>query len=156
MLPCSLSGVFSTLTRWFPNGALKQEFCGIEVTTFFGSNNFRHIEAIKVILFSKYSRIYVDLENAIKVCENVDGYGHNSVRSWAVHFCQLWQECMWTAVNVLKSCPKISDRTKRHPKQLNFFDINIKLAYKCRRAALSSDFNTLRRWFPNGVLNQEL
>ena len=31
-------------------------------------------------------------------------------------------------VNILKSGPIISERTKRHLKQLNFFDINGKLA----------------------------
>ena len=46
----------------------------------------------------------------------------------AINFCELWQKCMWTAVNVLKSSPKISDRTERHQKQLNLFDIDIKLA----------------------------
>ena len=35
---------------------------------------------------------------------------------------------MWLGVNVLKSGRKISDRTKKHQKQLNLFDINIKLA----------------------------
>ena len=41
---------------------------------------------------------------------------------------QLWQECMSAAVNVLKSDPKISNHTKRHQKQLNLFDINMKFA----------------------------
>ena len=35
---------------------------------------------------------------------------------------------MWAAVKVVKSGPKISDPTKRYHKQLDFFDINIKIA----------------------------
>ena len=34
---------------------------------------------------------------------------------------------MWAAVNVLKSGAKIFDPTKRHQKQLNLFDIIMKL-----------------------------
>ena len=83
---------------------------------------------MKMILFSKYSKFYVHFENAIKLSENVDGFGDNCVWSWAVNFCQLWQECMWAAINVLKSGPKISECTNRHDKQLHFFDINITLA----------------------------
>ena len=81
-----------------------------------------------VILFSKYSKFYVDFENAIKFPENVDCLGDNCVSRYAINFCQLWQECIWAAGNVLKSGPKISDRTKRHHKQLIFFDIKIELA----------------------------
>ena len=32
---------------------------------------------MKVILFSKYSKFYVDFENAIKFSENVDGFENN-------------------------------------------------------------------------------
>ena len=35
---------------------------------------------------------------------------------------------MQSAVNVLKSGPKISDSTKRHDRQLNLFDISGTLA----------------------------
>ena len=34
----------------------------------------------------------------------------------------------WATVNVWKSGPKILDATKGHHKQLNLFDINVKLA----------------------------
>ena len=34
---------------------------------------------MKVILFSKYSKFYVHFENAIKLSENVDGFGDNRV-----------------------------------------------------------------------------
>ena len=34
---------------------------------------------MKMILVSKYSKYYVDFENAIKLCENVDGFEDNSV-----------------------------------------------------------------------------
>ena len=83
---------------------------------------------MKVILSWKYSKCYVDFENAIKFSENVDAFEDNRAWSSAINFCQLWQEWIWAAVNVLKSGPKISDRTKRHHKQLNLFHINIKLA----------------------------
>ena len=70
----ALSSLFSTLSRWFPNGALKQEFYAIEVTTFFGNNNVKHIEATKMIFFSKYSKFYVDSENAINFFKNNNGF----------------------------------------------------------------------------------
>ena len=44
------------------------------LNTYFGCNNFGHIEALKVIPFSKYSKFYVDFENAIKVWDNIDGF----------------------------------------------------------------------------------
>ena len=55
--------------------------------------------------------------------ENVDGFEDNCVWSESANFYQLWEECMWAAVNVLKSGPKISDGTKRHHNWLNLFDI---------------------------------
>ena len=33
-----------------------------------------HAEAMKVIVFSKYSKLYLDFENAIKFGENVDSF----------------------------------------------------------------------------------
>ena len=56
---------------------------------------------------------------------------------------------------MLKSVSKIFDRTKRHHKQLNLFDINIKLAKKCCRTAFRSLFCTLTGRFRNGVLKPE-
>ena len=81
-----------------------------------------------MFFFSKYSQFYVDFENALKFLENVDSFKDNFVWSEGFNFSQLWQECLWPAVNVLKSGPKISDCTKRHHKQLNLFDIHIELA----------------------------
>ena len=82
---------------------------------------------MKMIFILKHSKFYVDFKNAMKNFENVDSLKHNSVWSSDVNFCQLWQECMWAALNVLKRSPNISDRTKRHHKQLNLFDITIEL-----------------------------
>ena len=59
------------------------------------------------------------------------------------------------AVNVLKKCPNISDPTKRHERQLNFFDINEKLAKKYCRADFSSVLDPLTGRFPKGVLKPE-
>ena len=83
---------------------------------------------MKVIFFSKYSKFYVDLENAMKVKEDADGFEDNCVWTCCVSFSQLWQECMWAVVNVLKSSPNILHRTKPHHKKLKLFDINKKLA----------------------------
>ena len=120
--------LFCTLTGRFRNGVLKPEFYVIEVKTYFGMYKVRHIEAIKTIFFSIYSKFYVDFENALRFFENVDAFKGNCIWSKAINFCHLWQECMWAAVNVLKSDPKISNRTKRHQKQLNLFDVNMKFA----------------------------
>ena len=91
-------------------------------------NNFRHIEDMKLTFFNKWSKSYVDFENGIKLRENADGFEDNCVWTSCVSFCHLGQEYMWSAVNVSKSGPKISDPTKRHDRQLNFFYINGKLA----------------------------
>ena len=61
---------------------------------------------------------------AIKPGENVDGFQDNWVWTCCESFCQLWQECMWSAVNVLKSGPQISHLTKIDHALLNLFDIN--------------------------------
>ena len=62
----------------------------IQVTTFSGMNNFAHIEAMKVIFFSKCSKFYVDFENAIKVPENVsrseDNFASELVASVSVNY----------------------------------------------------------------------
>ena len=91
-------------------------------------NNFKHTEAMKVIFFSKNPKFFLDFQNAITLPENVAGFEDNCVWTCYGSFCQLWQEYMWWAVNVLKSRPQISDRTKRHDTQLNLFDINGTLA----------------------------
>ena len=87
-------------------------------------NNFRHIGAMGVIFFSKCSKSYVDLENAINLRENVDGFQDNSLLIYCGSFCQLWQEYMSSAVNVWKIGPKISDPNKRDDTQLNLYAIN--------------------------------
>ena len=75
----ALSSGFSTLRCSFLHGVLKQEFYVIEVTTLFGSNTFIHIEVMKMISFSKYSKFYVDFHNAIEFLANVDGFQYNCV-----------------------------------------------------------------------------
>ena len=62
----------------------------IQVTTISGMNNFAHIEAMKVIFFSKCSKFYADFENAIKVPENVsrseDNFASELVASVSVNY----------------------------------------------------------------------
>ena len=76
---------------------------------------------------SKYSKFYGQFETLIKLQGNVNGFGGNCVWTCCGTFCQLSQEYMCCAVNVLKRAPKISDPTKRHDTQLNFFDMNGRL-----------------------------
>ena len=83
---------------------------------------------MKVIFFSKCSKFYVDFENATTVWENVEGSEDNCVWTCYWIFCQLLEEFMWSAVNLVKSGPKISDPTKRHDEELNSFNINWTLA----------------------------
>ena len=71
---------------------------------------------------------YVDFENATEFEKNVEGFEDNCVWTCSWSSCQIWKEDMWSAVNVLKSSPKIWDSTKRHHTQLNLLDINEKLA----------------------------
>ena len=120
MLRADLSSVQDPLTGWFWKGVLEKEFYGIQLTTFSGMNNFGHIQVRKVIFFEKCSKFYVDFENQIKVLENDDGFEDNFLWTCCGSFCQLWQQYMWWAVNVLGSGPKLSDLTKRNAAQLIF------------------------------------
>ena len=71
--------VLDPLTHWFAKGVLKQEFYGIQVATFVGSVNFGHIKGMTVISFWRYSKFYIDFENAIKFAENSDSFEDNCV-----------------------------------------------------------------------------
>ena len=72
---------------------------------------------------------------------NVYAFEDNCVWSCCWSFCQLWQEYMWSSVNLLKSNPKIFDPTKRHDASLNLFDINGTLA--CSLQKCLGPLNTL-------------
>ena len=76
---------------------------------------------------SKCLKVYVDFKNAIKVAENGFGFDDNCFGTFSGNFSQLWQEYIWSDINVLKDDPNISDPTNRHDTQLNLFDINGKL-----------------------------
>ena len=84
-----------------------------------------------MIFFSKGAKFYVDFENAI-----IDR--------------------QWSAVNVLKGGPKISDPTKRHNTQVNLFGANGILGWKCCRADFSRVLDHLTCSFPKDVLKEEL
>ena len=79
---------------------------------------------MKVIFFSKREKCFVELKNAIKICDNVNGFEDKCIRICCVNLSQLWQECMWWAVNVLKSSHKISDLTQGDVFELNLAEIN--------------------------------
>ena len=120
-------------------------------------NNLGHIEPMKMfLLFFKMLKILCTFWKCNKTSRNVDGFEENSVRTCWRSFCQLWQEYLRWTVNVLKSCRKISDPTKRNATQLILCVINGKLAQKCSPKGLSSVLHLLTRWFPKLVLKQEL
>ena len=100
--------------------------------------------------FAKFS---VTFKNSIQLWENVDGFQNNCVWICCERFCQLWQEYMLSAVNVLKSVPKISYPRRIHDTRLSFFVINEKLTWNCCRANFSSVSDRLtfdfQRVFPN-------
>ena len=100
------------------------QFQGIQLTTRFGNNIFKNIETMKVIIFSNYSKFYVDFKKSMKCQENVHGFEGNSIWISYTNFCQLWEEYMWSAIKVLNSGPKIWDSTKTHDTQLKLLDIN--------------------------------
>ena len=64
----------------------------------------------------------------MKLPKNVFGFEYNWAWPSCVNFSQLWQEHLWSAVNMPQNGPKTSDPTKRHDTQLNFVDINGKSA----------------------------
>ena len=57
---------------------------------------------------------------------------------------------------MLENGPKISDPTKSHDTQLNFFHINGKLAQKSCRADFSNFSGHLKHSLPKGVRKQDL
>ena len=74
-----------------------------------------------MIFFWKGWKFHVDFENEMKIWKDVFGFEDNFVWTCFGNFSQTWQEYMRSAVNVLKKCPKISDPTKQHVSQFNFF-----------------------------------
>ena len=62
-----ISSVLDPLTRWFPKGVLKQEPWRIQVTTFFGSNNFGHIKAMELIFFFQIMKILCRFQKISKI-----------------------------------------------------------------------------------------
>ena len=111
--------------------ALKEPHCAESATP----------EILKVSSWSffwKCWKFYVDLKNLVKSTENVFYFKNKCVGNCCINFCLLWQEYMWSAVDMLKDAPNISDWTKRHDTQITLFGINAKLAYRCSSAQLSS------------------
>ena len=156
MLRAEFSCFSDHLTRWLPKRVLKQDLSAIQVTTFLALNNFGNIWPMKMIFSSKTLKISIYLKNAIELAKNVfsfeDNYGWT--RCWI--FSQLWQEYLWSAVNMLENGSKISDLAKNHDTKLKLFDITGKLAWKCYCADYSSVSNPLTRWLPKGVLKLDL
>ena len=76
--------------------------------------------------FSKWSKLYVDLKNAIITRENVFGFEDKCIGTYCQKICLLWQEYMWLGIIWLGN---ISDPIKRHDTQLAGSDINVKFAY---------------------------
>ena len=76
----------------------------------------------------KGSKFYANFKYAIKLAESFFGFKDNWGGTCCGNFSQLWQEYFWSAVNMLQNGPKISDPTKSHDADFNFFDINGKLA----------------------------
>ena len=103
----------------------------------------------------KCSKSYVDFKNALITSVNAFGFEDKSVGPCCMNFCLLWQEHMWSSVNVLKGGPNVSDATKRHDTQLTLFDINGKLAYNFCCAELSSVYDPLTHQLANGGLKQD-
>ena len=90
--PWNFISVLDPLTRWFPEGVLKQELSGIHITTFFGNHNFGNIEGMELIFFPKCSEFSVDFKVAIKFPENVHGFEDNCVWTCCANFSLLSQQ----------------------------------------------------------------
>ena len=110
---------------------------------------------MKVIFLWKGSKFYIYFKKAIKLAENLFTFKDTRFLTCCRNFSQLWQEYSWSAVNMSKSGPRISDPTKRHDTQLNFFNINGKSAKKCCLEDFSSVSDHLTPWLPNVVLKQD-
>ena len=97
------------------NGILAQKYYFADFSSYEGD------------FFFKSSKFVVDFKKR-SLPENVEGFADHCVWTCCGRFFQLWQEYMWSFVNVVKSCPKISDPIKGDDTQLNLFDINGALA----------------------------
>ena len=62
---------------------------------------------------------------------------------------------MWSAVNVLKDGPTISDPTKRHDTQLTLFDINGNLVYKFCCTEFGGVYHPMTRYRQKDDLKQD-
>ena len=80
------------------------------------------------LFLKKPSKFYLNFKNEIKLWKNIFGLKDNCGWTSSGNFSQIWEEYLWSAVNILENRPKISYPTKRHDTQLNVFDINGKLA----------------------------
>ena len=154
MLLCWLEQCFGPLnwfiSKWYSETGASEH----SNNHVFGMDNFGHIQFRAVISFSKCSKFYADFENAIKPPQHVDGFEGKWAWSCCGSFCESWQDYMWWAVKVLKSCPKISDPTKRDDTQLNLFHINETLVWKCCRTDLRSALDPLTSWFQEVFWNR--
>ena len=111
---------------------------------------------MKLIVFSKCTKFYVDCKNGKKIWENAWSFWDNGLWTCCGNFSQLWGEYVWLAVNVLPESPQISRLTTRNVFQLNLSCVNRKLRRKCCRANFSSVCHPWTCWLSIRVLKQEL
>ena len=77
--------------------------------------------------FQNAENFDIYFKNAKITPETAFGWEDKWVRTCCMKFCLLWEEYMWSAVNVLKYGPNIWNPTKRHDTEVTLFDINGKL-----------------------------
>ena len=111
---------------------------------------------MKLIFFFKLPKILCRLQKCNKDSENISSFWHNGVWTCCMNFFQLWQEYMWSEVNLSPNKPKISVLTNRDVFWPNSTWINGNLGYRCCGVDFSSLWDKWTRWLSNGVLKQEL
>ena len=121
------SSVWDPWIRLLWKGVLKQELTSIEGSTFLRVNNFRNIQAMKLIFFFKLGKIWCRLQKSDRICRKCSPFLTNRVSTCCEKFSHLWREYIRSAVNVLRNRPKISDLSKRDVSELNFLEINWKV-----------------------------
>ena len=107
------SSVWDPLACWLSNSVLKQCFLDIDLTTSFAVRNFKNAWDIRVILSFKIFKISCRFQKGSKNSEINFCLLYHCIWSDCGNFSLVQREYLWSAVNMLRNSPKISDVTKR-------------------------------------------
>ena len=150
-MPCGFQHCLQPVNMLTAEGLPEIENFGSLSSYLFRSQEFRKLLSYEIHpFFSKYWKFDVEFRNAMKNGEKDFGFWDNIICICGTKFTLLWKEYLWLTVNVLKSCANISNITKSNFLQLSLFQINGTVVQTLCHAYLSSVWDPLTHWLPNG------